>query len=428
MDRIFSEEISDNFTNLRLCDNISLEDAQALVERVLMRRKEILSHYEVKQLPSGRYWARVNDRVIKKKTKEEVEEAIIKELTAIPTVDAIFPNYLSIRRLEVGQTTWIKDKYYYETYISPLIGKRNVHRLTIDDGYRFLEGCIRIHPGMTRKYWGNLRCMLNQFFQYCIDRRYIDQNPWISMKPKKDLFAPPKFTRDGDTVFTKTEQIAVCDLAKKEAVRTRRSEPLGIVLLFNLGLRDGELCALKWGDMERTTTHEYIHVQREMVSNVTEDGKAKGVTILSHCKTPAGDRRLLLNAEAKETLKQIRQYNQDRGIPCMSDDFVFLRVRKGNIEHITTRSIDSRLRRYCRETGMKVEKSPHDIRRTVLTNLYHAGMPLKKVQEFAGHSSMKQTMDYIRVSDDDIDTMQFIESLSAAKTPADNIVKFRREA
>ncbi|MBP5383569.1 MAG: tyrosine-type recombinase/integrase, partial [Lachnospiraceae bacterium] len=331
-------------------------------------------------------------------------------------------------KLEVGQTTWIKDKYYYETYISPLIGNRNIQRLTIDDGYRFLEGCIRIHPGMTRKYWGNLRCMLNQFFQYCIDRRYIDQNPWISMKPKKDLFAPPKFTRDGDTVFTKTEQIAVCDLAKKEAVRTRRSEPLGIVLLFNLGLRDGELCALKWGDMERTTTHEYIHVQREMVSNVTEDGKAKGVTILPHCKTPAGDRRLLLNAEARETLKQIRQYNQDRGILCTPDDFVFLRVRKGKIEHITTRSIDSRLRRYCRETGMKVEKSPHDIRRTVLTNLYHAGMPLKKVQEFAGHSSLKQTMDYIRVSDDDIDTMQFIESLSVVETPADNIVRFRHEA
>ena len=169
-------------------------------------------------------------------------------------------------------------------------------------------------------------------------------------------------------------------------------------------------------------------MQREMVSNVTEDGKAKGVTILPHCKTPAGDRRLLLNAEARETLKQIRQYNQDRGILCTPDDFVFLRVRKGKIEHITTRSIDSRLRRYCRETGMKVEKSPHDIRRTVLTNLYHAGMPLKKVQEFAGHSSLKQTMDYIRVSDDDIDTMQFIESLSVVETPADNIVRFRHEA
>ena len=61
---------------------------------------------------------------------------------------------------------------------------------------------------------------------------------------------------------------------------------------------------------------------------------------------------------------------------------------------------------------MSVIKSPHDIRRSVLTNLCMAGMPLKKIQEFAGHSSLKQTMDYIRVSDDEIDLMQYLNTLS----------------
>lgn len=76
-------------------------------------------------------------------------------------------------------------------------------------------------------------------------------------------------------------------------------------------------------------------------------------------------------------------------------------------------------------------KSPHDIRRTTLTNLYNAGMPLKKVQEFAGHSSLKQTMDYIRITDDDIETMQYIETLSIDQVKEfedSNIVKFRRNA
>ena len=80
---------------------------------------------------------------------------------------------------------------------------------------------------------------------------------------------------------------------------------------------------------------------------------------------------------------------------------------------------------------MSVIKSPHDIRRTTLTNLYNAGMPLKKVQEFAGHSSLKQTMDYIRITDDDIETMQYIETLSIDQVKEfedSNIVKFRRNA
>ncbi len=75
---------------------------------------------------------------------------------------------------------------------------------------------------------------------------------------------------------------------------------------------------------------------------------------------------------------------------------------------------------------MDVIKSPHDIRRTVLTNLYAAGMPLKKIQEFAGHSSLKQTMDYIRISDEDIDLSEYLNTLS--DTTITNIVPFKKEA
>ncbi len=432
MDRKLLDGISDDFSNLRLCDNISLEEAESLVERIQLKRKEILQQFDIKQLPNdGLFWCRVYGTMIQRKTRREVEDAIIKMLSVVTTIDAIFPDYLEIRKREVSATTWRKDIYYYETYIHPLIGSRNVRRLTIDDGYRFLDRCIEIYPGMTRKYWNNMRCMINQLFQYCIDRRFISENPWRNVKPKKDLFTPPRYTRDGDTVFTRQEQQAVCERAKADALRTRRSAPFGIILLFNLGLRDGELCALKWGDMEHAGTHEYIHVQREMVSDVTDEGKTKGFTILAHCKTPAGDRRLLLNKEAIEALRQIREINQKNGIPCEMDDFIFLRKRKGNISHISPRSIDSRLRRYCREAGMSVIKSPHDIRRTTLTNLYNAGMPLKKVQEFAGHSSLKQTMDYIRITDDDIETMQYIETLSIDQVKEfedSNIVKFRRNA
>ena len=61
---------------------------------------------------------------------------------------------------------------------------------------------------------------------------------------------------------------------------------------------------------------------------------------------------------------------------------------------------------------MDVVKSVHDIRRTVLTNLFKAHMPLPKIQQFAGHSSLRQTMDYLKISDDELDLMQYVEALS----------------
>ena len=47
-------------------------------------------------------------------------------------------------------------------------------------------------------------------------------------------------------------------------------------------------------------------------------------------------------------------------------------------------------------------KRLHDIRRTFVTNLYSKGMPLNDIRRIAGHSSIDQTMDYIKITEDDI--------------------------
>ena len=77
---------------------------------------------------------------------------------------------------------------------------------------------------------------------------------------------------------------------------------------------------------------------------------------------------------------------------------------------------------------MDVMKSTHDIRRTVCTTLYSEGMPLKLIQQYAGHSSIKQTMDYIRITDNEIDTTPFLDKLSGGSSEDNNIVMFRRNA
>lgn len=54
---------------------------------------------------------------------------------------------------------------------------------------------------------------------------------------------------------------------------------------------------------------------------------------------------------------------------------------------------------------MSVVKSIHDIRRTVITRMYHMIMKngsgdanLNGLQQFAGHSTLQQTLDYVKAS------------------------------
>ncbi|MBQ1488776.1 MAG: hypothetical protein IIZ41_08470, partial [Lachnospiraceae bacterium] len=81
---------------------------------------------------------------------------------------------------------------------------------------------------------------------------------------------------------------------------------------------------------------------------------------------------------------------------------------KGQITFCTQRSFYNRLANYCKVSGMSVVKSMHDIRRTVITRMYHKIIKsenkdanLKALQKFAGHSTLQQTLEYVKADKDD---------------------------
>lgn len=392
-----------------------------------MKKTELLNQHTspITLLPSGYYYTRLGGRKIQRRNKKDIEEEIVKYYDSrYKTLITIYPEYLESRKIEVANTTWKKDVYNFNTYVdNSKLGNISLSNITLDDGYTFLDHCISVYPGMKHKYWHCIRGTLNSMFQYAIDRLFISNNPIHNLKPKKDFFAPATKTKDSDTVFSQSEMVAVTQLAEKDCESTGKAEPLGIIVLFNLGLRDGELCALKWRDIEFYRGKAYIHIQREMVAHIDDTGAAHGFEVLSHCKSEAGDRRIQLNDKAIDTFDRIKRLNTANSLPTTDDDYIFLRHHKGEIKFCTPRSFDPRLRKYCRQAGMTVIKSPHDIRRTVLTNLYNVGMPLKKIQVYAGHSSLQQTMDYIRISEDDLDMLRYLNTLSDNS----NIISINRD-
>lgn len=430
-----SEKTQISLQNHLVQDKISIEELEALVEREKeeMRRKEILAKHTspIVQLPSGRWYTRIHGKKKERVNLEDLENLIIEEYRQqeLKTLQSIYPDFLERRKMEVAPTTWSKDIRYFNTFISASpIAQKQLKDLTLSDGYRFLDFCLGKKEDLKRKYWNNIMGTLNMIIQFAIDEGYITRNPFINMRPRKDLFTAKTQTRDGDTVFTKVEQEKVCRLAEEDSLLTGKAEPLGIILLFNLGLRSGELCALKWSDIETNIHGNYIiHVQREQVVHMNDNGKNDGYEMLDHTKTPAGDRRLRCNSKVVETLSKVKSLNETNGISTGLNDFIFVRKKNDQILNCTSRSFDPRLRKYCRKAAMPVIKSCHDIRRTVLTKLYEAGMPLKKIQEYAGHSTLKQTMDYIRISDDDLDVYNYLESLSDTSLLT-NVVEFKREA
>lgn len=401
--------------------NLSEQDAKSVVERILqLERKEILNNHKSKisyDKKRNLWNTRIDGKKVRRRNRKDLEDVIVQHYKKDEkTLCDIFDKYLTRRKLMVSSNTWSKEITYFEKYLKNSdLGKKAINNITIQDGYDFVTHCLSIKPIMKKKYWNCIKGFLNQLMQYCIDMQYINTNPFENLKPKSNLFTKT-LTRDSDRIFSDEERIKVIQNAYEDAEITKTGIPLGIVLLFLLGLRIAELCGLKWKDIEEVPEGMYIHIQRNVIENKDEDtGKCCGFKVCERTKTPAGDRRIPLTNEVIYVLKEIKKYNELNNLPTNLDSFILMRTYNNNKTFCTERSFESRLKRYEKKAGMLKMKRLHDIRRTFVTNLYSKGMPLNDIRRIAGHSSIDQTMDYIKITEDDISNKEYLEALSVGK-------------
>ena len=150
---------------------------------------------------------------------------------------------------------------------------------------------------------------------------------------------------------------------------------LAIKLNFLLGLRIGELAALKWEDCSEHEKPPKIHIVREEVRNQ----ETNRCYVVEHTKTYC-DRSVALAPKAISILKKIPKQGS----------YIFMR----DGERITARQIEYVLEKYAERQGIAI-KSSHKIRKTYASILATNGVSLDFIREMLGHSSLSTTLGYI---------------------------------
>jgi integrase len=142
------------------------------------------------------------------------------------------------------------------------------------------------------------------------------------------------------------------------------------------GARRGELCALRWEDLD--LARMFL-----MIAGSISDG-AEGLVI----KQPKTNRsrRVPLDPGTVEALKALR----DRcGVP-KSDAFVFSQALDG-MTPMHPSAVTHRWIKEAKAAGLKGVRL-HDLRHLMVTTLLDAGVPLAVVSQRAGHSSKTVTL------------------------------------
>lgn len=340
-------------------------------------------------------------RQITAKTKQNLENKIYQNYKqkTLRTFEKVSGEYLKYYKATVKDTTFARTMSDYKRFIPECsFAQKSITAIKPIDIKEYLQHTI-LKQKLKKRAYSNLKALLNGIFRYALDKEYIIKNPMADiMISTANLQQPTRKTKE-EEVFTNKEKDLLRDYIKADRNNYKNTVPYAILLSFQLGLRVGELVALKWSDIDQNK--RYIHIQRqETICNKYNDDLVQIASsvheIKEYTKTQAGNRLLPLTQEANRILNDIEFWNISNGI---KSEYIFTDTdgRTFNRQRINTC-----LYSYCNKVNI-IKKSSHKVRRSVISSLLDNIANKKAVQSFAGHEELETTLNsyYKDITEDD---------------------------
>lgn len=302
------------------------------------------------------------------KMKVELERGYFYDPSSMLLKDWILQwldNYLP----NIEATTRTHYRNAINTHIIPDLGHvmlKHLKSTAIQTWVNDLHTKKGLSPKSVRNVYLNLRAALAK----AVVLRMLPYNPCEGV-------VLPKATKYKATIYTVQEMNHLLDVARGTDIF------IPVLLATNLGLRRGEVLALKWEHID--FENAVVHVCENKV--ITEDG-----TLTKAPKSAAGIRDITLGGGVLKELKHAHaQYNRNKlamGARFKDSGLVFSQEDGGAYR---PESLTRMWRRFLEKHQLKDIRF-HDLRHSCATALLEAGVDPKTVQNRLGHSDITMTM------------------------------------
>ncbi len=211
-----------------------------------------------------------------------------------------------------------------------------------------------------------------RLYDWTVIKRNIPQNK-ITMEKKSEC------ALSKNTVSTILKAVLIDNVYP-----LKRSACLALCLNFYLGLRIGELAALKFTDFDLDRKVVKIICSDSKIYERDADGNKGSLTyVTGDTKTQESHREIPLLPEAVYIYEAVKNHHQTNGYHSL-----YL-VYDGS-ETIRIRSLDRTLRRLCTLCGIVPFRS-HLIRKTFATMLHYSNVPTRVISDLMGHVEIGTT-------------------------------------
>lgn len=344
-------------------------------------------------------------KTIKKNSYEEIIEYLadfyaVKEKDKKITLRTMYPIWREFKENCTKKTSTIRriEADWKRFYLGEDIIDKDLRTMTKNDITQWINKKILKDNIRDKKTFYNMLTIFKNIFEYCYTEELIEKNTFEKARYRKELLISYSKPLDESQVFNDEEVKNIIEQAFKEFENTPRTiSYLAIPLLFQTGLRVGELVALETTDYDKEKKILHITKTESRSYKKREDGSLKfdGVIITEPKKT-ASIRDIPLTDEACRILDLIIKTNKDNRQSDGKYIFVY------NNRRVQTASILKKIYKLCDELNID-KKSTHKIRKTTLSNMFDTCITEKiadisAISSFAGHTDQSTLLKHYTFS------------------------------
>jgi integrase len=274
-------------------------------------------------------------------------------------VDRVLEKY----RVEYVASTYWNYKHCLDKWFNPIWDKKFIDEIKPSDVH---HAVFERGAGLSSYTQRGLIKIVKRVFNLAMEEGILIRNPALGIRVR--------CAEANQSVLNRSE----IDILLREAkLAEHRFFPHWTLALLT-GMRSGELYSLRWTDIDFVTGK--INISKAW-SKINGEGPTK----------TAKYRIYPISNECRKFLEELKlQFAKD-------SEFVLPRLwewEQGDQAKV--------LKSFCKEIGITVVKF-HDLRATFITQMLNNGVPLSKVMVIVGHSSLKTTQGYLRLSGKDIE-------------------------
>lgn len=286
-------------------------------------------------------------------------------------------NWLNNTKLRVKESTYARYYSQVQKHILPHLGRYQTSKISTELIEQLIGRMLKIVEdggfGFSPKTVEDILIIIKSILKFGKCRANLELH---RIKIKKEDKKPLTLTK------------AAQSRLNQHLVNNSDCIKTGILLSLHTGIRIGELCALRWDniDLDEQTLHIEKTLQRIQISS-EECSASKTKVIITSPKSKKSIRDIYIPNSLTAILRKLKGQQSS----------FFL---SGNSQYMEPRTLHNHYKKCLNQCGV-ADYNFHSLRHTFATNYVESGYDVKSLSEILGHSNVKITLErYVHSSNE----------------------------